>query len=212
MSDRYRVLVVEDDAFTRSALAAALRAHGMDVVIEAATAASAVYGFQTAGGDVAVIDLDLGPGPTGIDVALALREHDPSVGIVLLTTFDDPRLLAPDVPALPVGSVYLRKRQVASIAEVREAIERGIRYPGSNHGQAGPRSHNLTDAQFDLLRDIARGLTNAQIAEDAGQTVSAIEKSIRRLSLALGISGTDGNPRALLINAYLQMTGRDVRR
>ena len=63
------VLVVEDDAFTLSTLCAALRQHGVVVVGEASSAAQAILLANELQPSAALIDLDLGKGPTGIDLA-----------------------------------------------------------------------------------------------------------------------------------------------
>lgn len=209
MTSPLGVLVVEDDALTRSTMAAALRAGGFDVVGEATSAAHALRLADELTVDAALIDLDLGRGPTGLDLAVALRARKASIGIVLLTSYDDPRLLAADLPGLPPGGVYLRKRQVSSVDDVRRAIDRAARIPVAAQAISGSRDHGLSDAQFALLRDIARGQTNAQMAQARDVTVSAVEKGIRRLIAALGIR-EDGNQRAQLIQAYLRMVGRNV--
>lgn len=196
---------------TRSTMATALGASGLDVVCQASSASAAIAGFEAMGADVALIDLDLGGGPTGLDLAVALRERDPGVGLILLTSYDDPRLLDQGLPALPTGGRYLRKRQVSSVGDIREAIDQVLRNPSASAAESDRRSHDLTDAQFSLLRDVARGMTNAQIAQARGVSLSAVEKAIRRLLASLGVSEAQGNPRALLIGAYLRMSGRDVR-
>lgn len=192
-------------------MATALSSCGLSISGTASTAASAIRIFSEVGADIALIDLDLGSGPTGIDLARELRKRDSSVGLIILTSYDDPRLLDSSLTKLPPGTIYLRKRQVSSIKDVQTAIEKVLRAPNQATDTSEIRSHNLTDGNFALLRDIARGLTNVQIAEARGITVSAVEKSIRRLSDSLGISETSGNHRALLIQSYLRMTGRDVR-
>ena len=78
------VLVVEDDAFTLSTLCAALRQHGVVVVGEASSAAQAILLANELQPSAALIDLDLGKGPTGIDLAHALREAITHVGIIFL--------------------------------------------------------------------------------------------------------------------------------
>lgn len=210
MPSTIRVLIVEDDSLTRSTMAAALTACGLTIAGEASTATSALRIFTEVGADVALIDLDLGSGPTGIDLAVELRNRNPSVGLIILTSFDDPRLLNASLPEIPPGTIYLRKKQVSSITDVQEAIKNAQRMPGSLANTSEIRSHDLTDSNFSLLRDIARGLTNSQIAEARSISVSAVEKSIRRLAKSLGISESTGNQRALLIQSYLRMSGRDV--
>ena len=104
-----RVLVVEDDDFTRNLLISALRSQDCDVVLESA---SATYALKTASRmriDVAVLDLNLGRGPTGLDLALGLRRNIPEIGILFLTSYKDPRLLGNSTQLAPHGSVYLEK-------------------------------------------------------------------------------------------------------
>ena len=88
---QWRALVVEDDGLTRTSVAAALRLQGLDVVGEADSASTAVQIAREKNPDVAVLDLDLGSGPNGGDIAIALRRLNPAIGIVVLTTYDSPR-------------------------------------------------------------------------------------------------------------------------
>lgn len=210
MSLAPRVLIVEDDALTRSTMASALTASGLTVVGEAATAAAALRIFDESGADVALIDLDLGGGPTGIDLAVELRNRDSNVGVIILTSYDDPRLLSSGLPSIPTGTIYLRKKQITSVHDVNNAIQSAWRSPRSKEQSSEIRTHDLSDSNITLLREIANGLTNQQIADAHGISVSAVEKSIRRLSKALGVTDAAGNPRALLIQSYMRMSGRDV--
>ena len=210
MTHSPRVLIVEDDTLTRTTMAAALTAAGITVAGEASTAAMALRVFDEVGAEVALIDLDLGSGPTGIDLASELRKRDSRIGLVILTSFDDPRLLDSGLTHLPAGTTYLRKKQISSVSDVHKAITDAYHAPVTGTKSVEVRSHDLTDAQFSLLRDIAKGLTNAQIADARDISVSAVEKSISRLAKALGISESTGNQRALLIQSYLRMSGRDV--
>ena len=109
---RTRVIVVEDDAFTRSMIVSALQIQGMDVVSESSSVGFAIKTARLIRPDVAILDLDLGVGPTGIDLAIGLRMSLPKIGIILLTTFEDPRLLRPNLPELPAGSIYLTKSKL----------------------------------------------------------------------------------------------------
>ena len=86
------VLLVEDDNLVRSALAAGLTHHGFDVTA-VGDARAAMNSFATTPPEVAVLDLHLGAGPTGLDLAVGMRERSPDLGLVLLTSFSDPHLL-----------------------------------------------------------------------------------------------------------------------
>ncbi len=128
--------------------------------------------------EVAVIDLDLGRGPNGIDVAVALRDRDPSIGLVLLTSYEDPRLVDDQLPALPRGTRYLRKRDINNVNEVASAIH------DAAHGPLTMQRHeplSLTESQLHILRGVAEGLSTAEIARRRGVSDKAIEANITRL-------------------------------
>ncbi|MGA0945803.1 MAG: hypothetical protein ACO3UW_08555, partial [Candidatus Nanopelagicales bacterium] len=66
--------------------------------------------------DVAVLHLHLGAGPTGIDLAAGMRQRQPSVGLVLLTSFTDPRLLRTSLDTIPAGMLYLVKQSIDDLS------------------------------------------------------------------------------------------------
>lgn len=198
------VLLVEDDAFTRSTLSAALQRHGLASVTAVGSAREALALQDLP--SVALLDLDLGPGPTGIDLALALRERDPAIGIVLLTTYDDPRLLAGDLPALPRGTRYLRKREVGDVAEVIAAVRAVQQQPLNGHASDAP---GLTDAQLDVLRAVAEGLSTAEIARRRGVSEKAVENLITRLCEHFGLERLPThNQRVRLAMEYYALSGQ----
>ncbi len=85
-----RVLVVEDEGFTSGLVCAALRGAGLEVraSASAAEARREVAAFDP---DAAVIDLNLGAGPNGIDLAHILSHQNPGVALLLLTKLPDLR-------------------------------------------------------------------------------------------------------------------------
>ena len=92
-----RVLIVDNHAFTLSTLNAALIGQGLSTLAcdSAREALAQAPAFLP---EVAVLDFDLGTGPTGIDLALRLRELFSQLGIVLLTSYRDPRLHSSGLP------------------------------------------------------------------------------------------------------------------
>lgn len=199
-----RVLLVEDDGFTRSTLAAALERHGIAVAQALGSAREALALADLP--DVAVLDLDLGPGPTGIDLALALRNRAPAIGIVLLTSYDDPRLIAPDLPPVPRGTRYLRKREVSDIKEVLAAIAIASQRPLS---LTRAEHVDLSDAQLDVLRGVAEGLSTAEIARLRGVSDKAVEKAITQLCVHFGLERLPTrNQRVRLASEYFALTGQ----
>ena len=214
---RTRVMVVEDDAFTRSMIVSALQIQGVDVVSESSSVGFAIKTARLIRPDVAILDLDLGAGPTGIDLAIGLRMSLPKIGIVLLTTFEDPRLLRPSLPDLPAGSIYLTKSKVGEIEVLQKAVAKSISNMNSKDAQNATGKNKstempeLTDVQIETMRLIAQGLSNASIAKTRNISEKSVEQAISRLAAILNISNSkETNQRVMITNYYHKMTGTNT--
>jgi DNA-binding NarL/FixJ family response regulator len=202
-----RVLLVEDNDFMRSTIASALRAEGCRVAASVRSSREAVLAARENEIDCAVIDLNLGAGPTGIDLAHALRADHPALGIVILTTYSNPRLLSGDPRPLPQGGVYVVKDDIRSTTQLRETIDLALGV-GERRTVTPVRHVRLTDTQMDILRLVASGLTNAEIAKRRVVTERAVETALKRTLRSLGVAPTESeNPRSLLIRSYYQLVG-----
>lgn len=204
-----RTLIVEDDAFTRLMLYTALKAQGFEQVFEAPSAAEAALLIGTHNFDVAILDLHLGLGPTGIDVAQAIRRKNPAAGIVFLTSFDDPRLLSPHLPPLPGNCQYLTKNQISDIGILMRAMKAAT--IGTNK-QVGLKVINplgdLSDIQLDTLQLVAEGLSNAEIARRRFVTERSVEVSLTRIAKILGLSpDVSKNQRVHMAKVYFRARG-----
>ena len=124
-----KVVIVEDDAFSRSTLVDALKHQEVAVVGAADNARDALAIVQKFSPQVAICDLDLGIGPTGLDVAHALRKVSPKIGLIMLTSYRDPRLVNPELPALPVGTILLNKKELTSMAILGMQISAAAKDP-----------------------------------------------------------------------------------
>ena len=213
MEDGMRALIVEDDGLTRSSVASALRLQGLEVVGEASSASEAMQLARSNNPDLAILDLDLGSGPNGADIAVALRRLNPQIGIVILTTYDSPRLLSEEAPDLPLRTVFLRKRDVESVADlmlaVRQCMEPRNRAVLHTPGVAD----GFTDAQLAIMRAVAEGYTNAEIARRRSVSERAVEQMMRRVAQRLGLQSDSSafNQRVQITRAYLEMTGNVTR-
>lgn len=207
-----RAMVVEDDDFTRLMIVTALRSQGIDVVLETAEASTALEQAKSADIDVALLDLQLGKGPTGIDLAVALRRDAPKLGILFLTSYEDPRLLNPNLPELPFGSVYLNKKSISEIETLLEAINlakqpRAVVAKRVSKTKTGPIA-SLTDTQLETLRLMAQGLSNAEIAKRRYVTEKSVETSIARLAKTMGlVQDPTKNQRVHMAKVYFRALG-----
>ena len=207
-----RALVVDDDDFTRFLLVRTLHSLGADEVLDFATSAEALRTVPTSyRPDLAILDLDLGTGPTGIDLAYGMRKHLPAIAVVILSSYADPRLLGANRD-LPAGAVYLSKRELADADTLARVIEEVIDVPLGRRS-AAPQARSgdgrrLSDNQVEVMRLIAEGYSNSEIARRRTLTEAAVEKAIARLIKQLDLHPTkDDNPRVLITQAYFSLIG-----
>lgn len=209
-----RVLIVDDDPFARTLLISVVQGLGFDVVDAVGTFAEGLAAARAHRPDVALLDLDLGEGPTGIDLAQAIRRQVPGVGLVFLSTYADPRLLG-SVPTLPQGSLYLTKQEISDTGVLGDAL-RAVEEAAAV-GQSAARDQGLaalTDSQVDVMRLIAAGYSNAEIARRLVIEEASVEKAVTRLIRQLDVRATRAeNQRVMIAQAYFAVSGtRVVRR
>lgn len=203
-------LIVDDDDFVRFLLTRTLADFGFDSVDDAASATEGIALSGLRRPDLAILDLDLGPGPTGIDVAYGLRKTFPALSVIILSSYQDPRLLGAN-RELPDGAIYLSKRDVGDVEVLRNAINEVVQTPrGKREGAPELRlaGRKLSDNQVEIMRLVAEGCSNAEIARRRILTEAAVEKAIARLIKQLELSPTkDENARVLITQAYFSLIG-----
>jgi DNA-binding NarL/FixJ family response regulator len=203
------VLLIDDDLFTRTALSAALSARGINVLAVTNTAADALEKLKTLDPEVAIVDLDLGPGPSGIDICHALRAFKPNLGLILLTSYTDPRIHDPSNSQLPKGCRFISKSELDDFKVLLEEIIIARNKPFAAPKPRKASNHKLTDVQLEVLIAVAQGLSSTEIAASRGVSVKAIEGIIAKTHSALGISKSKSiNQRVQLARAYFQLTGK----
>lgn len=206
--------MVDDDPFTRSNLASTLQVLGC-FVVAADSVTSALRSIRNFAPDnapnVALLDLDLGEGPTGLDLAQTLREEFPEIAIVILSTYVDPRLIGSNLPDMPKGGVYLVKSTVTSPQVLEDAIDLAFENMNSGKKKIAKQEFelgDLSDKQVEMMRMVATGLSNAEIAKRLWMTEPAVEKAITRLSKKMNLSGSkEQNQRVMIAGIYHQLTG-----
>ncbi len=206
-----RILIVEDEPLVRALLTSLLEAEGFKTK-QAATAADARAITKDFDPQVAVLDIKLGSGPSGIDLAQILRTQFPSIGLVFLTHIPEPRVVGVENRNIPKNSAYLRKDRMADTGVLRKAIDAAF----SNRVSKDLRddknsSHKLTDvsrSQLDVLRMVAMGLSNHEIAAQRGTTVRAVEHLVKRAFASAGVDATaPGNSRVVAAREFISVAG-----
>ena len=204
-----RVVVVEDDAFTRTMLVSTLSQAGLSVILETGSAAEAVQKAPNLKPAVAVLDLHLGIGPTGIDVAHALRRNDPAIGIIFLTSYSDPRLLDANLPPMPGNSQYLTKESVIQLEVLLQAISNSlVNKSAKTKFKTTSNMNTLTDIQIEVLRLLANGMSNSEIAKRRVVSEKSVEVTIARIAKTLNLAkDSSRNQRVHMAKAYFSALG-----
>ena len=208
------VLVVEDEALTRTLVSKVLGAVDFHLVGTAQNAVEAMRLFKTFRPQVVVTDIDLGGGPTGLDIAHAIERISPSTGIVFISSIEDVRTIRPNLPMAPLTSKYINKADVSNVQILIEVIRNAY-----ESAQIGPISklrdegweiskEPFTDLQIELMRLISLGLSNAAIAAARFTTVKSTENAISRLAKKLGIPTDDKSNQRVLIARYFYKMNR----
>lgn len=189
-------MVVEDHVLVREGTAELLeRDPDLMVVGQAGSAEEGLALLGDLRPDVALVDVEL-PGLNGIALARAIAEQFPQTRVLILSAYDD---YAYVIGALEVGVVgYLLK--TASARELADAVrtaaggalvlDQAISRRLTRRWRSGPGSSTaaLTARETDVLRLLARGLPNKQIASELGLGLRTVESHVSNVLGKLGLS------------------------
>jgi DNA-binding NarL/FixJ family response regulator len=201
-----RILIVDDHEVVREGLVAALSSDpGREVVAVASSAEEGIRRAKQTLPDVALVDLRL-PDMTGIDLCRHMREHFPSMALVMLTSYLSEDTVRDAIQAGATGYVtksagLTELRRVLAQIETGEVaadgasqiVEQLHRIAQANAGGDGP-----TPQQQRVLELAAQGLTNEQIGARLFISESTVRFHLQKLKAKLGArSKTDLIARAI---------------
>ncbi len=193
-----RIALCDDHGVVRSGLRMILEAEAdLEVVGEAATAADAILLAERTVPDVFVIDVGL-PDRSGIDATPDILDASPETRVLVLTVHDDIAYLRRAFDAGAAGYLLKEAADVELIQAVRQVMS-GRQYVHPSMGAAllagvvqparlGGPGGELSDREIDVLRLIALGLTNPQIAEELFVSVRTVETHRSHVYQKLGVS------------------------
>jgi DNA-binding NarL/FixJ family response regulator len=205
-----QVLIVDDDKFVRTAMESALSNSGFDISGSVSSAKEALAITTSDHVDVALLDLDLGVGPTGFDLAQALRKVSPQMGIVFLTSFQDPRFASISGVVAPRGSRYLVKAEIENITQVISTILQTKHRPFNENVNHINKFEKLTDLQIEVWREVSEGVSSSEIAARRNISEKAVEAILARVYTFLEIKKEkSNNPRILLANSFKKFSGKN---
>jgi len=184
-----RILIADDHAVIRAGLRTILKAEpDLEVVGEAADGREALRLASELRPDIILMDISMPtPAGGGIETTRRLRDSRPDARVLVLTVHEDEGLLQEAIRAGAAGYIVKRAAEAELVSAVR-AVWRGDMYvhpamtrsllkdlavqPGSNKQGS---SESLTPREIDVLRLLAKGHTNRQIADALNLSVRTVE-------------------------------------
>jgi two-component system, NarL family, response regulator NreC len=196
---RIRILLTDDHTVLRSGLRALLSAQpDMEVAGEAAEGSEALRLAQAIRPDVVVMDIGM-PGVGGIDATARIRRELPATKVLILSMHDDQGYLRQALRAGASGYVLKKAADTELLAAIRAAARGEVFLdPSLAKGlvedvvlpKAQEReSPTLSEREREVLRLLARGHTNQQVADRLCIGVKSVETYKARLMDKLGLKG-----------------------
>jgi len=197
---KIRVLIADDHGLMRAGVKALLQAtEDIDVVGEAEDGDEAVREARRLGPDVVLMDVAM-PGLGGLEATLVLRKERPEIKILVLTQYEDREYVSRFLKAGVAG--YVLKRAAASelVAAIR-AVHRGglvldpeiardvLNEPGreASPDQLEDPYESLTDREKQVLKLVAEGSSNKEVAETLDISVKTAMAHREHLMEKLGV-------------------------
>jgi len=191
MSEKIRVLVVDDHNVVRAGLSALLSAekYDIDVVGEAGDGREAIEKTRSLQPDVIMLDLAM-PGMGGLEAIPIIIQENPEMRILVLTSYsDDDQVVqairsgalgylrkdsSPDELVSTIHTVYLNRMSLPPDLARKMMLQ-------SQESASKPAPGGLTERELDVLRWVGRGYSNKQIALELSVSTTTVRTHVSSL-------------------------------
>jgi DNA-binding NarL/FixJ family response regulator len=212
-----RVVLADDAALLREALAAGLEAEGFAVVGRAGDVDGLLSAVERQSPDAVIDDVRKPPTHTteGLEAAQVIRRRHPEVAILVLSQYVETRYALELLRDNPAGIGYLLKDRVARLEDLADAVRRVVaggsiidpEVVGRLLGR--PRRHSpldeLTPREREILALMAEGRSNHGIADRLGLELKTVEGHVGQVFGKLGLEPADEDHRRVLaVLTYLR--------
>jgi len=160
-----RLLIVDDHALVREGLKRALSHEGFSDITEASSVLQARASIAALRPDVVTIDINL-PDGSGFELVGWIRNLSQEIGIVVLTLNDQENYIRAAMKAGATAFVSKSEPIPALVAAIQHSLAAPLSFSAAGLEKVFKHTHNsLTAREFDLLAQLERGQTTAQISK-----------------------------------------------
>jgi DNA-binding NarL/FixJ family response regulator len=185
-----RILIVDDHPVVRAGLASMLATQpGIEVAGSVSSGEEALNVLERQRLDIVLLDLRM-PGMNGIDTLLAIKREAIPVHVIVLTSYETDEDIYRAVSAGAEGYLLKNVSQREMVEAIR-SVRAGNRYiPGRIASRLAERMtrSNLTARELEVLKLLAKGLTNKQIASALGISDNTVRNHINSIIEKLEVS------------------------
>ncbi len=187
----YRVLVVDDQIVPRQLFENIIDSSDRYEIAACIDSAMMADAWCASGGvDLVLMDVVMQDGFSGLDAAARIRQSYPGIKIMIVTSLPDARFLE-RAKEIGVDSFWYKEVQALPMLEIMDRTMAGERIfpdrpPVSSLGEAS--SAELTERELDILRALAEGLTDREIAQRSFLSVTTVRYHVNNLMAKTGLS------------------------
>jgi NarL family two-component system response regulator LiaR len=194
MTDLIRVLIADDHYVVRQGLAALLAPrNGTEVVGEAANGREAVEMARTLQPDVILMDMIM-PGMNGPEAIALIKQENPKARILVLTSFGESKQISAAIQAGALG--YLLKdsspddlmHAIRSVHRGNLVLPQDLALVLMQPQPAAPTLDQLTERETDVLRLLAQGQSNQEIAGNLNISATTVRSHVSTILMKLDVS------------------------
>jgi len=203
-----RVVLADDQTLVRQGIRLLLEIEpDIQVVGQAATGREAIQQVEALHPEVVLMDVRM-PDMDGVEATRQLKAHFPDVSVIILTTFEDDAIvfeglkagargyllkdisseeMAEAVRTVAAGQALIQASLTRKVLEEFTRLATAAEPPAQPASPANPISEPLTEREKEVLRALARGCSNREIAQELVITEGTVKNHVSNLIAKLGV-------------------------
>lgn len=209
------VMLVENNQLLLLLVSNLIKTYPFNLVNSSENFDQAIKAFKKHSPDAVVLDLDLGDGPNGYELAIVMRQINPNLGIVLYSSFNDERFIVKRNLHKLSKYIFLRKSEIVTNNALYEAINQSLEIISEDKKYRNEKIEkfykHFNEREIELMSYVAAGFSNKKIASFLKIEIKSCENAISRLAKKLTLPQEDNsNQRVLITRKFLEYCGKEI--